>query len=198
MMKDWFQKWFKHSQSDPWLVQTPMVRSNEQIQEFNRWKAGPEAQDRLGELLRAYEFHGLGIETPFRFNKLRSQGAEGLYFVPSPDWSNLDSSHIYEWICWLPLNLGYVEAHSEQKTNWVNPIAGQREFRYLKPPKSVNIGNEIPQLFGNLIVERMLIEGKTQWIKIVSQFYQGRPYSQVKPFSEFIDLAFNFELGLNP
>jgi hypothetical protein len=195
-MKDWFRKWFKQSQSDPWLIQTPMVRSKEQIQAFLEWKKGPRAQVLLDDLLRAYEFHGLGIETTFRFNKLHSQGAEGVYFVPASDWSNKDASDIYEWICWFPLNLGYIEAHSEQKTNWVNPAAGQREFRYFKPFKSVNIGEDVPQLFGNLIAERMLVDGKTQWIKIVGQFYQGRPYTQVQPFSEFLDLVFSFEQGL--
>jgi hypothetical protein len=196
-MKDWFRKWFKHSKSDPWLVQTPMVRTADQMQEFFDWKGSATAQEQLGELRRAYEFHGLGIETPFGFKVLKSQGAEGLFFMLPPHWTNTEASHLYDWICWLPLGYGYVEAHSEQKTNWINPLAGQREFRYLKPAKSVNIGQEIPQLFGNIIAERMLIQGKTQWIKMVSQFYQGRPYTQVKPFSDFTDLIFNVEMGLN-
>lgn len=192
-MRDWLRKWFNSSQDDPWLVQTPLVRSVEQNQDFIEWKESPTARAKLAEILRAHEFHCLGIETSFGFKKLQSQGAEGVYFVPPSNWSNLESSHVYDWISWVAVKIGYKEAHSEQKTNWVNPRVGLREFRYLKPPKSVNIGQEIPQMFGNLLIERMVVKEKTQWIKIVSQFYQGRPYTKVKPFTELLDVIFDLE-----
>jgi hypothetical protein len=47
------------------------------------------------------------------------------------------------------------------------------------------------------MVERMVVEGKTQWIKILSQYYQGRPYQQVNSFSGFLDLIFDLESGRN-
>jgi hypothetical protein len=193
----WFQKWFKESQKDPWLIQTPLLRTSQQIEDFEAWQKSLQAQEQLSELLRAFEFYKLGIASAFRISTIHTQGAEGLYFVPPSNWSDLDSTHIYDWICWLPMRLGYTEAHSEQKTNWVNPIAGQRDFRYLKPAHSVNTGQEIPQMFGNLMVERMVVEGKTQWIKILSQYYQGRPYQQVNSFSGFLDLIFDLESGRN-
>jgi len=191
-MANWLQRWFKQSEKDPWIIQSPSTRTPKELEEFNLWRSGGLAKERLFELGRALEFHRMGIHSEFKIHTFSGQGAEGIFFNPPIHWTESDSRYFYDWIAFVAIALGYTEAHSEFKTNWVTPQTGNREFKYLKPKRTQHHQDTIPQLFGNLIVERCIVFDKTTWVKLVSQHYQGRPYQEVQPFSEFLEQLLSF------
>lgn len=191
-MANWLQRWFKQKEKDPWLIQSPLTRTSQELEQFYVWKQGIHAKDKLFELERALEFHRMGIISEFKIHTFKGQGAEGIFFNPPTTWTETDSRCFFDWIAFVAISQGYFEAHSEFKTNWLTPQSGNREFKYLKPKRSQIQTDSIPQLFGNLMVERCIVVDKTAWIKLVSQHYQGRPYQDVQPFFEFLETLISF------
>jgi hypothetical protein len=67
---------------------------------------------------------------------------------------------------------------------------------YLKPPLQAPVENElISQLFGNVSIEKISVDNKPSYLKLLVTVYSDRLYQNAKPFDQMMDRLFETQHG---
>jgi hypothetical protein len=63
---------------------------------------------------------------------------------------------------------------------------------YLKPPLRQPIQHDlISQLYGNILIEKIAVNNKPNYLKFLATFYSDRLYQEPNPFDELLDRIFD-------
>ena len=90
--------------------------------------------------------------------------------------------------------MGYRKVSLERKTDVVNDQVRTTEKLYLKPPVSAeDLMNKIDQLYGNISIEKIYLDNKPNYLKVLVTLYSDRQYHDAKPFDQFMDKLFKAE-----
>jgi hypothetical protein len=89
------------------------------------------------------------------------------------------------------LNLGYRKVSLERKTDLINDQVRTTEKFYLKPPVSADdLTAKINQLYGNISIEKIYLDNKPNYLKVLVTLYSDRQYHDAKPFDQLMDKLF--------
>lgn len=92
------------------------------------------------------------------------------------------------------LNMGYRKVSLERTTDVVNEQVRITEKLYLKPPVSADdLMTKINQLYGNISIEKIYLDNKPNYLKVLVTLYSDRQYHDAKPFDQFMDKLFKAE-----
>lgn len=156
-----------------------------------QWTLSEEGESLLALVSKNYYFKKSGINASPEVHILNSPYANG--FAVSYD-SPLDEktfSYLFFAFGRRVLDLGYKQVSLDRKIEEINEDVRTTEKQYFKPPlSSADLSEKIDQLFGNVSIEKVSINDKPSFLKILVTVYSDRLYQDAKPFDQFIDFIF--------
>ncbi len=89
------------------------------------------------------------------------------------------------------LDLGYYRVGMDrtirEEADWVRTI----EKQYFKPSVPVVHSQETEQIFGNVSIEKELVNNEPRFLKVLVTVYSDQQYLDARPFDQFIAALFN-------
>lgn len=164
-------------------------------EETDSWMISEEGLT-LNELIaKNYHFKKSGINSHPEVHILNSPYANGFAFSYDLPFNEKTFSHIFFAFGRRMLDLGYRRVSLDRKIEEINDDVKTTEKQYFKPPLSnVDFTQKIDQLFGNVSIEKVSINEKPSFIKVLVTVYSDHMYQKARPFDQFIEELFEKKL----
>lgn len=177
--------------SRPLSIKENFKQSDIDKEAVEQWTLSEEGESLISLVSKNYYFKKSGINASPEVHILNSPYANG--FAVSYD-SPLDEktfSYLFFAFGKRVLDLGYKQVSLDRKIEEINENVRTTEKQYFKPPlSSADLSEKIDQRFGNVSVEKVSINDKPSYLKILVTVYSDRLYQDAKPFDQFIDYIF--------
>lgn len=185
------QKVFAHQKPDKPLEMLESVKRSvkEEIQ-YNKWTQSNEARSALVKISESIELKRLGgkdVKPQVILSESNYANALSIIFNNRDDEaiSRLLMDYFKEVILSINYRLQVTERKIKENQNSVQV----KEMYFLKPEiKAEDFDNPpIKQLYGNIILERMLLNNQPQYLKIQANIYNDRYYQNALPFNDLLN-----------
>lgn len=187
---DIFNKLFPRK-SLPVNVKENFVQSEEEKISFDLWLDSPDAKNLIKLIGRNYYLKKSGINDRPEIHILNMPYANGIAISFEEPLDEESFSNLFFAFGKRMLDLGYHRVSLDRKTEEVNDHVKTTEKQYFKPPLSdADFSRKIDQLFGNVSIEKVSINDKPSFLKVLVTIYSDHLYEKARPFDEFIDSLF--------
>jgi len=161
------------------------------VKEFDSWKATNECEDTTREFFRQYELRKYYSDHQAFASLYSTEKANGVHFAYSKDFTPRQFEFLFDLIQERTIALEYISYVSDrmiyEKPEFIETV----EKHYLKPNFRINTGSKAHQLYGNILIEHVLIDENPSYLKILSTTYSDSNYHDPLPFEEFLKKIFN-------
>ncbi len=177
------------------------VKENFVIKEEERadlilWLETEQSEQLFSLVFKNYHFKRAGIDAHPQVHLLESPYANGFALTYDLPFDLKSFSRIFLAFSQRILALGYVQVSLDRKFEEIEDQVKVTEKFYLKPPLQIPAKGElISQLYGNVTLEKVSVDNKPKFIKLLATIYSDRLYQDAKPFDDFMDRI--FEINLN-
>jgi hypothetical protein len=155
------------------------------------WVVSEEGRSILSLIEKNYHFKTSGMNNHPEVHILNSPYANGFAVSYDSPLNEKTFSYLFFAFGKRVLDLGYNQVSLDRKIEEVNDLVKTTEKQYFKPPLSnVDFSQKIDQLFGNISVEKVSINDKPSFLKVLVTVYSDHLYQDAKPFNQFIDRLF--------
>lgn len=166
-------------------------QSTSDAAEVGNWLQSEEAKDLLGLISKNYYFKKSGIQAHPEINILNSPYANGFAISFENPLTSKTFSQLFFAFGLRMLDLGYHRVSLDRKMEEVNEQVKTTEKQYFKPPfSSADFSRKIDQLYGNVSIEKVSIDDKPSFLKVLVTVYSDNLYQKARPFDEFIEALF--------
>ncbi|MFC0264302.1 hypothetical protein [Fontibacter flavus] len=177
--------------SRPIQIKENFIQSDSEKEISEQWEFTKEGTSLLKLVAKNYHFKKSGINSHPEVHILNSPYANGFAVSYDSPFNEKTFSHIFFAFGKRVLDLGYHRVSLDRKIEEINDQVKMTEKQYFKPPLShVDLSEKINQLYGNISIEKVSIDDKPSFIKVLVTVYSDRLYLDAKPFDEFIDELF--------
>ena len=159
---------------------------------YEVWRDQPESSALVGEVAQAYYYKKTNISSELEVHLLNTAYANGFAVSYVPRVPTKEFQHLFEYFKDQVSSMGYRVVNADRrikdKVTYVETI----EKYYLKPPLhqgDIKAGS-IDQLYGNVVVEHVLINNRPSYIKVQASIYSDRLYQDALHFDDFADRLF--------
>ena len=159
---------------------------------YEAWRDQPESGTLVGEVSQAYYYKKTNISSELEVHLLNTAYANGFAVSYVPRVPAKEFQHLFEYFKDQVSSMGYRVVNADRrikdKVTYVETI----EKYYLKPPLhqgDIKAGS-IDQLYGNVVVEHVLINNRPSYIKVQASIYSDRLYQDALHFDDFADRLF--------
>lgn len=184
------QKIFAHQKPDKPLEMIESVKRSikEEIQ-YNKWMQSYEARSTLVKIAESIELKRLGeknVKPQVILSESNYANALSIIFNNRDD--EAISRLLMDYFKEVILGINYSLQVTERKIKEIQNSVQIKEMYYLKPEiKAEDFDNPpIKQLYGNIILERVLLNNQPQYLKIQSNIYNDRYYQNALPFNDLL------------
>jgi hypothetical protein len=184
------QKIFAHQKPDAPLEMIETIKRSvkEEIQ-YNKWTQSNEARSALVKISEAIELKKAG-EKLVKPQVIISEStyANALSIVFSSRDDEAISRLLFDYFKEVILSIDYKLQVSERKLKETKGMLQVKEMFYLKPEIKAEDFDHPPikQLYGNIILERVLLNNHPQFIKLQANIYNDRYYQPAKDFNDLV------------
>ena len=166
--------------------QTP--KEKEQVAD---WAQSDEGKRWVDLIQKNYYFKKSGINHSPEVHILNSPYANGFAVTYENPLGQESFNGLFFAFGQRVLDLGYQQVSLDRKIEEINQHVRTTEKQYFKPPlANIDPIQKIDQLYGNISIEKVSIDDKPSFLKILVTVYSDHLYQNAKPFDEFIDLLF--------
>lgn len=167
-----------------------VIKESEQA-DLKEWMES-EACERLFALVyKNYHFKRTGIEAAPRVHILDSPYANGFAVTYEEPLDMKSFSRLFLAFSQRILALGYEQVSLDRKFEETADRVKVSEKFYFKPPLQLPAEGElISQLYGNVALEKVSVDNKPSFIKLLATVYSDRLYQDAKPFDQLMDRIF--------
>ncbi|MEN7549022.1 hypothetical protein AAG747_13950 [Rapidithrix thailandica] len=160
---------------------------------YFKWLQGQEHQPLLSHIYQAYQAEKKQASSlDPHVNIYNTPYSNGLAIYYQEPWEHMAFQHLFDLLRDKVTSLGYRLSVSDRKLYDQENAVKTVEKHYLKPtPAAFEPGQVLNQMYGNILLEYILINQKPNYIKLMANVYAGRNYSQAKDFDELIEKLFN-------
>ncbi|WP_186754338.1 hypothetical protein [Echinicola salinicaeni] len=155
-----------------------------------QWMRSGEGQKLFEAVYSNYHLQKIGEEVSPEIQVYRSPYANGIAVFYDFPFNSENFRQLFFAFGERMLDLGYdrvsIERSVQEKKQGINVT----EKQYLKP-KPTLMADQTDQLFGNVTIEKVLVNHQPQMIKILVTVYSDRLYTKAKSFDSFIEAIFN-------
>jgi hypothetical protein len=178
-----YDRLFKgNKDSTPTLVHEVLTRSNQFVEDYDKWTNGPQL---LEEIKRSYEFKQKGIEQNPAVHVLESQYANGFAVSYNDFFQEDDFGYLMDLLSERVQLLGYRLVGSDRIITDKNNFVETKEKHYLKP--EISMEPPIDQRYGNVLVEHVLVNDKSSYLKFSANVYSDHLYKKALPFQDLLN-----------
>lgn len=173
------------------LVTEKIRRSQREQSSYFRWQNEGDYRQLLKDTYSAYTRKLNSQESQLKIHLLQSPYANGFALTWQPAIETMHFQHFFDLLKDKSMNLKYnlviAERRMFDKKNYVETV----EKYYLKPPlKHLKEGELIDQLYGNILIEQVLIDNQPSYVKFMASVYSDRLYTRAREFSGLVTHLF--------
>lgn len=155
------------------------------------WMNSSEGKAALKSIYDNYHLKKAGVNKAPEVHVLQSPYANGFAVSFQAPLSKADFSRIFIGLGQEILGMGYRRVSLDRKIEEVHDLVRVTEKYYFKPPLSAaDLDNKIDQLFGNISLEKIYLNNKPNFLKVLVTVYADRLYLKAAPFDRFMDQLF--------
>ncbi len=176
------------------LNQELIIRSAQFQQVYQEWTKSSQCTEMLQFFFRQYE---LSKYTPNReslvslYETPKASGAQfGYHNLCDP----MDFEFLFDFMKERTIQLKYKSYVSDriiyESAKYIETV----QKHYLKPDYTLNTGTKAHQLYGNILIEHVLVDEQPNCIKILATRYSDSKYHDPLPFEQFLERI--FQVGL--
>lgn len=178
------------------LVTELLKRTQHQQAAYQEWLRDEQHISLLESISKAYYLKLQKLTSDIQLHLFASPYANG--FAITYDETSMgkqDLMFLCEYFKDTILTLNYSLKSSQReitdKGNFVNTL----ERYYLKPEAKEAILKKKPidQLYGNLLLEYVLVDEKPSYLKVLSTIYADRTFSPAKDFNDLVQILFQLD-----
>ncbi|NVJ86380.1 MAG: hypothetical protein HWE15_08750 [Algoriphagus sp.] len=193
---DLFGKIFKNPSKTPVRVKENYEVKEADLNEIDQWMDSPQAIDIFDRIYRNFHLKRTGIQETPQVHLFQSPYANGFAVTFEPPFTPETFSKLFLAFSRRILALGYKQVSLDRKMEEINDQVKVTEKFYLKPPLQAPSENQrISQLFGNVSIEKISIDNKPSYLKLLVTVYSDRLYEDAQPFDQMIDRLFETKHG---
>lgn len=175
------------------FIHEVMSRSDREIENYEAWKKTEECESLISDIERGYYLKKQGIASSIEVHLLESKYSNGFAVTFNQEFTEENFQHVFDYLKARGLEQGYKLAQADRRILDKDTYEETIEKWYLKPNGS-DLGTGIAdQKFGNILIEKVAIDRKPNYLKLMANVYQDRLYTEARPFSELIELIFKTE-----
>ena len=188
---DLFKNIFKPSEKSPIKVKENFVIKKNELSDLAEWMESEEYVNFLALIYKNYHFKRADIDVHPQVHILDSPYANGFAVTYEEPFDQISFSRLFLALSQRILALGYEQVSLDRKFEEINDQVKMTEKFYFKPPLQISIEGElISQLYGNVTLEKVSVDNKPSFIKLLATVYSDRLYQEVKPFDQLMDRIF--------
>lgn len=172
------------------------VRENFVIKESEQkdlvdWMGSENCEFFFALVYKNYHFKRTGINDSPQVHVFDSPYANGFAVTYQPPFDQKSFSRLFLAFSQRILALGYEQVSLDRKFEEINDQVKVSEKFYFKPPLQLPAEGElISQLYGNVALEKVSVDNKPSFIKLLATVYSDRLYQDAKPFDQLMDRIF--------
>jgi hypothetical protein len=186
-----FKKVFKSSEKTPMNVKENVVIKEAERADLVSWLDTQESEELFSVIYKNYHFKRAGIDSHPQVHIFDSPYANGFALTYDAPFDLKSFSRIFLAFSQRILALGYMQVSLDRKFEEIDDQVKVTEKFYFKPPMRVpGKGELISQLYGNVTLEKVSIDNKPNFIKLLATVYSDRLYQDAKPFDQLMDRIF--------
>jgi len=176
----------------PISIKENFVQSETSKADTEKWFRSDEGKKFLALVHKNYQYKISGINESPEIHILKSPYANGFAISYESPFDAKIFSMLFFGFGRRMLDLGYNQVSLDGKIEEVNEDVRTIEKQYFKPPLSSAdlIEQKIDQLYGNISIEKISINDKPSFLKILVTVYSDHLYQKARPFDLFIDDLF--------
>lgn len=173
----------KQEQKQP-LIHEVLERSEAELIAYDNWMRSEGSQDLINDFDRAYSLKKQQVESSLAVHLLQSKYSNGFAVSYNKSIGAENFQHLFDYFKNKVEQLGYKLAQGDRKLKAKGNAEEEIEKWYLKP-LAADLGSQlVDQRYGNILIEKVSINRKPSYLKLMANIYQDRLYSEARPFEE--------------
>ncbi|MFD2202085.1 hypothetical protein [Shivajiella indica] len=177
--------------TNPIQVKENFKQTEIEQEAVDSWMVSKDGLSLLALVAKNYHFKKSGINSHPEVHILNSPYANGFAVSYDIPFDEKTFSHIFFAFGRRMLDLGYRRVSLDRKIEEINEDVKTTEKQYFKPPLSnAGFSQKIDQLFGNVSIEKVSINDKPSFIKVLVTVYSDHMYQKALNFDQFIEELF--------
>lgn len=177
--------------SSPINIKENFTQTESEKENTNFWLASDEGESLIKLVFKNYHFKKSGINSHPEIHILNSPYANGFAVSYESPFNEKTFSQLFFAFGRRMLDLGYQRVSLDRKIEEIQENVRTTEKQYFKPPlNTADLTQKIDQLFGNVSIEKVSINEKPSYLKILVTVYSDHLYRQAKPFDLFVEELF--------
>lgn len=171
-------------------VHEVLKRSRAEQESYQDWKGSNEQEALLQEIAKAYYYKKTNITSELEVHLFNTAYANGFAITYHPKIQPRVFQHLSEYFRDKVLEMGYRVVNADRRIIDRDHYVETIEKYYLKPPLSAaDLSQEViqvNQLFGNIAIEHVLIDGKPSFLKVLASIYSDRQFREAQSYDDFV------------
>lgn len=177
--------------STPVNIKENFVQTMDEIENTDSWMVSDEGEALIQLICKNYHFKTSGMNSHPEIHILKSPYANGFAVSYESPFTEKTFSQLFFAFGRRMLDLGYQRVSLDRKIEEIQDNVRTIEKQYFKPPLSnADFTEKIDQLFGNVSIEKVSINDKPSFLKVLVTIYSDHLYLKARPFDLFVDKLF--------
>lgn len=191
-LEELFKKVFPSSDKTTMNLKENFAFRDSDFEDVDQWIKSEEAKRWFDLIYKNYHFKRTQINETPQVHIFNSPYANGFALTYEEPLDTKSFIRLFLAFSRRILDLGYVQVSLDRKFEEINEQVKVTEKFYFKPPLQIPVDGElISQLFGNIALEKITIDNKPSYIKLLATVYSDRMYQDAKPFDLLMDRLFD-------
>lgn len=173
------------------MLKQELIRRSDRFQEaYREWKMDPNCSGMLEDFHHQYKvkkYHSIQTSLVSLYH---TEKASGVHFGYDDKYGPLEFEFLFDLIKERTLPLKYLPYVSDRIIYERPKFLETVQKHYLKPNYTQNTGSKAHQLYGNILVEHILIDDKPSALKILATTYSDSKYYDPLPFEQYLEEIF--------
>ncbi|HLT08140.1 MAG TPA: hypothetical protein VK014_11470 [Cyclobacteriaceae bacterium] len=156
-----------------------------------KWMASADGKQIFREIRLAYHLKNAGLEERPEIYLLNSPYANGFALAYNEMVTEKTFSNLFFAFGARMLDLGYYRVSLDRTIREEGDGVKISEKQYFKPLVHTDTDQKVDQLFGNVSIEKELIDNRPRYLKVLVTVYSDQHYQDACSFAEFMEELFN-------
>lgn len=172
------------------LIHETLERNERELESFGKWASSEESVHLMAEVYNSYQLKKKGITAQLDVHLLETPYSNGFAISFNQEKTKEEFRNLFDLFKEKTLDFGYKLAQKDRRIIDRETYEEVIEKWYLKPQAEPLEKNKFNQLYGNILIEYVMIDRKPSYIKLMANIYQDRMYSHALAFDELIEKLF--------
>lgn len=166
--------------------------SEEDEEKIRQWRSSAEGKMAIALIKKNYSLTKAGIKEKPEVHVLSSPYANGFAVTFENPMTEKTFSNLFFAFGQRMLDLGYYRVSMDRKLQDSADIVKTTEKQYFKPIFDTSAAQKMDQIFGNVSIEKVLINNKPSFLKVLVTVYSDQHYHDAQPFDQYIEKLFDY------